>query len=281
MQLPFVKFAVHFHRAPSLLISKKAVITPILKNHYLDYLSPSNYRPISNLSIHSMILGRVISSQLITYLATNKIPNIFQSAYLPHKSTESALTLITSDLLSGLNNNRGSILVLLEMSSACITLDPNVLIHRLSTIGITGIASIGSLLTFPIVLPLLGSIYTHLPRSITHGVPQVSVLGPLLFNFYLLPMLQIFTDYPGISFHSYADNLQLYLNCTDSPTHAPNRLSSCINSIHQWLNSNALKLNPTKTEAIFLHLLRKAYVPPPSLKHPILHDYSPLLYKCS
>ena len=87
---------------------KKAVITPILKKPHLDSLSPSNYRPISNLSIHSKIFERVISSQLITYLTTNKIPNIFQSAYIPQKSTESALTLITSDLLSGLNNNRGS-----------------------------------------------------------------------------------------------------------------------------------------------------------------------------
>ena len=119
---------------------KKSVITPILKNPQLDSLSPSNYQPISNLSIHCKILERVISSQLITYLTTNKIPNIFQSAYLPHTSTESTLTLITSDLLSGLNNNRGTILVLLDMSSAFDTLDHNVLIHRLSAIGITGIA---------------------------------------------------------------------------------------------------------------------------------------------
>ena len=103
-------------------------------------MSPSNYRPISKLSIHSKILNRVISSQFITYLTTNKIPNIFQSAYIPHKSTESALTLINSDLLSGLNNNRGSILILLDMSSAFDTLDHNVLTSRLSTIGITCIA---------------------------------------------------------------------------------------------------------------------------------------------
>ena len=116
------------------------ITTPILKKPHLDYLSPSNYRPISNLEIHSKILEHVISSQLITYLITNKITNIFQSAYLPHKYTESALTLITSDLLSGLNNNRSTILILLDMSSAFDTLDHNVHIHRLSAIGITGIA---------------------------------------------------------------------------------------------------------------------------------------------
>ena len=77
----------------------------------------------------------------IYYTTTNKIPNIFQNeVYLAHKSTESAITLITFDPLSSLNNNRDTILVLLDMSSAFDTLDHNVLIHRLSAIGITGIA---------------------------------------------------------------------------------------------------------------------------------------------
>ena len=141
------------------------------------------------------------------------------------------------------------------MSSAFDTLDHNVLIHRLSAIGIKGTA----LNWFTSYITNRSSsvrINTHSSpsRSITHGVPQGSDLVPLLFNIYLLPMFDIFTDYPDISFHTYADDLQLYLNCTDSPTYAPERLSSCMKSIHQWLTSNSLKLNPTKTEAIFLHL---------------------------
>ena len=180
----------------------------------------------------------------LTYIHMHVYTNIFQSAYLPHTSTESALTLITSDLLYGLNNNRGIILVLLDMSSAFDTLDQNVLIHRLSAIGSKGIA----LNWFTSYITNRSSsvrINTHSSpsRSITHGVPQGSVLGPLLFNIYLLPMFEIFTDYPDISLHTYADDLQLYINCTDSPTYAPERLSSCI--------KNASYLSPLTTT--FLH----------------------------
>ena len=164
------------------------------------------------------------------------------------------------------------------MSSAFDTLDHNVIIDRLSAIGIKGIA----LNWFTYCITNRSSsvrINTHssLSRTITHGVPQGSVLGPLLFNIYLLPMFDIFTDYPDISFHTYADDLQLYLNCTDSPTYAPERLSSCIKSIHQWLTSNSLKLNPTKTEAIFLYLpLRSSTLPEPPPSHSTI-PHSPTL----
>ena len=205
----------------------------------------------------------------MTYLTTNKIPNIFQSAYLPHISTESAIILITSDLLSGLNNNRGTILVLLDMSSAFDTLDHNVLIHILSAIGITGIALnwFTSYITnrFSSVRSNTNSSPS---RPITHGIFHGSVLGPLLFNIYLLPMFDIFTDYPDISFHTYADDLQLYLNCTQSPTYAPDRLSSCIKSLHQWLTSNSLKLNHTLKHKLFFSTY--PYAPPLSMNYPHL-----------
>ena len=158
-----------------------------------------------------------------TYLTTNKIPNIFQSAYLPHKSTESALTLITSDLLSGLNNNRGTILVLLDMSSAFDTLDHNVLIHRLSAIGITGIALnwFTSYITNRSSSVMINTHYS-LSRSITHGVPHgssicisspcltsslttlpsPSILMPTTFNYILTAqthLLMPLTDSPPVN----------------------------------------------------------------------------------
>ena len=80
-------------------------------------------------------------------------------------------------------------------------------------------------------------------------------------------MFDIFTDYPDISLYTYD-------NCTYSPTYAPDRLSSCIKSIHQWLTSNSLKLNPTKTEAIFPHLPLRSYtLPEPPSSHSTTPHY--------
>ena len=56
------------------------------------------------------------------------------------------------------------------------------------------------------------------------------------------------------NFHSYADYLQIYLNCTDSPTYCPDRISNCISALLKWVNSNSLKFNPYKNKSIFLHL---------------------------
>ena len=141
------------------------------------------------------------------------------------------------------------------MFSAFDTIDHNVLIHRLSDIGITGIALnwFTSYITNRFSSVRINT-HSSTSYSITNGVPHGSFLGLLLFNIYLLPMFDIYTDYHDISFHTYADDLQLYLHCTESPTYASDRLYSCIKSIHQWLTSNSLKLSPTETEAIFFHL---------------------------
>ena len=225
---------------------KHAHVTPIIKNSSLDKSDLSNYRPISNLSYISKTLERVVCSQLSNYLDKHKLLNKFQSAYTKNKSTETALTHILNKIRL-YPTQYCSIIILLDLSAAFDTISHNIMIHRLEYIGITGTAlawfsSYLSDRTYSI------SIESHTtdPRLISHGVPQGSVLAPILFNIYISPLLDIFDNYPDIYFHTYADDLQIYCNLPNPSTNIAT-LNKCLEDIRLWLSTNSLSLNTHKT----------------------------------
>ena len=89
--------------------------------------------------------------------------------------------------------------------------------------------------------------------SVTVGVSQGSVLGPLLFSVYLTPLPSIIESY-AIDHHGYADDRQLYATFSprepDSLQDSLHRIERCVNEIDNWMTVNKLKMNPKKTEAL-------------------------------
>ena len=107
-------------------------------------------------------------------------------------------------------------------------------------------------------------IESHLtkPRLISNGVPQGSVLAPILFNIYLCPLLDIFDKYPDINFHVYADDIHIYCNLPD-PSLNVSTLNKCLEKIRYWLAANSLALNSEKTTAILINTSHTLpYIPP-------------------
>ena len=188
------------------------------------------------------IRSRACLCQLRHYLDTNGFNDPFQSAYRPKHSTETALMRIHEDLIQAVDSRRGVLLVLLDHST---------LLRRLRAIGInqTVLAWFSSYLVGCTNAIKIREV-TSAPVNTQHGVPQGSVLGPLLFNTYLLPITDIF-DRHQIRFHIYADDTQLYAECPPSShADAQRKIEECVSDIRQWLDYNHLLLNEAKTEAI-------------------------------
>ena len=235
-------------------VFKHAIVSPLLKKHSLPKDELSSYRPISNLNFISKILEKVMYSRLCTHLESFPALSSFQSAYRKFHSTETALLRIQNDLNIAMNNQQVSALVLLDLSAAFDTLDHSILLNRLNMdFGISDSA-----------FTLLSSYLSNRSQSVVIdqefspklplllGVPQGSVLGPLLFTLYTTPLSFLLTD-SLIQFHLYADDTQLYISFSSSDSSKSlAMLSSTLDQVHSWFCANRLVVNPSKTEYLLI-----------------------------
>ena len=234
---------------------KQTHVTPILKKPSLDKEVFKNYRPVSNLNFISKILERVVAVQLQTHLDEADLMTAFQLAYRKHHSTESALLNIQTDIL--LNMAKGSVtaLTLLDLSTAFDTIDHTILLDRLNVYyGLSELALgwFKAYLSGRTHSVEVGSTLSH-PAVLHYGVPQGSVLGPILFCFYTNPIGSIIHSHSSINYHFYANDTQLYITLSpENFSHSIQKLKNCLNDIQNFMFTNKLKLNPDKTEFILI-----------------------------
>ena len=233
---------------------KKAVVKPLIKKPNLDPEVLGNYRPVSNLPYLSKILERAVADQLQAHLDTNGLHVKFQSAYRRGHSTETALLRILNDLLVMIDGGNNAILVLLDLSAAFDTLDHTLLLQRLhAEIGLDGSALdwFSSYLSCRSQQVLVGHALSA-ETPLLCGVPQGSVLGPLLFSLYTRQLADLIDKF-CIDYHFFADDSELYSCLPTEPESALSALrnvESCCRQIKIWMTKNKLKLNEQKTEVL-------------------------------
>jgi len=120
-------------------VFKSAFITPRLKKSNMDPADVKSYRPISNLSVASKLLERLVAQQLLRHLNRFGLLPRFQSAYRAYHSTETAVLKVLTDILLAIDSGDLSALVLLDLSAAFDTVDHDILIQWLTTsYGLSG-----------------------------------------------------------------------------------------------------------------------------------------------
>ena len=227
---------------------KKALVTPVFKKH--DRSLAANYRPISLTCIVCKLLEHIISTNIHAHLENYGILHNAQHGFRKRRSCETQLINTVHNFASALNNREQIDAILLDMSKAFDTVPHERLCHKLSLYGIRGttLRWIRSFLTGRTQKVILNGQESRTTK-VSSGVPQGSVLGPLLFIIYINDMPNNITS----NIKLYADDALLYRTIhfvTDTGI-----LQHDLDMLHQWASTWLMTFNPTKCE--FLQLTKK------------------------
>jgi len=236
---------------------KKAIVSPLLKKPGLDENTLKNFRPVSNLAFLGKLMERIVARCISKHMMQNGLYDIYQSAYRKGHSVETALLRVKNDVDTALDEGDGVLVLLTDLSAAFDTVDHSILLDRMSAIiGLRGTALcwIRSYLENRSQCVTMGGKTSEMVALQT-GVPQGSVLGPLLFLCYVLPLACVI-DQHGLARHGYADDNQTYtrfkLGSPESLQRAIAVLEACVCDIRVWMARNKLCLNDDKTELLLV-----------------------------
>ena len=232
---------------------KHADVIPLLKNAKLDSNNLKNYRPVSNLTFLGKLIERVVLRRLNEHMIYNGMHVDEQSAYKKNNSTESLLVRITNDLLVASDSKTATVIMLLDLSAAFDTVDHNILLKILKDeIGLrkTALDWFASFLCGRTQCIRIGST-TSENIYIKFGVPQGSVLGPVLFNIYIRSIYAIVKKC-GFTIFGYADDHQIFKSFRQQNQLEvlTTDLQTCFATIQAWMDEFYLQLNAGKTQII-------------------------------
>ncbi len=228
---------------------KRAIVKPLPKLETAT--SPTDYRPISLLPTLSKVLEKLAFQQILKYLKNHELMDPLQSGFRKDHSTLSALLKVTNDMYDALDNSEVSVLILLDYSKAFDTVNHQLLLTKLQALGFKT-SALNWILSYlsdryqKVVVDDEESSWQH----VSNGVPQGSVLGPLLFSILVSDLRHCIQC---SKYHMYADDTQLYTH--SSVANLANTIASVNNDlcrIKGYSDHNGIKLNTSKSVYMIL-----------------------------
>lgn len=197
----------------------------------------------------SKVLEKVMSNQIKNYLEKYNVLPVCQSGFRLNHSCETTLLNITDDIISATDNEQFTVLVLLDFTKAFDTIDHDLLLAILKYIGFhrDALKLMSDYLVGRTQAVILDSEMAN-PLLIKCGVPQGSILGPLLFSIYT----SVFTTHISYcKYHFYADDTQLYISFDrDNVEIARRQLNKDIQQLVSIAKRHSLNINPAKSQAM-------------------------------
>ena len=253
-------------------IWKKSKIIPLHKKD--DQLNPKNYRPVAIIPIFSKILERVVFNQIIEYLAANKLIHPNHHAYRSEHNTTTALIQLYDVWIEALEENEISGVCFLDMSAAFDVVDHSLLLKKLELYGFDSnmVEWTSSYLSDRAQCVCIDGTLSRLSK-VEHGVPQGSILGPLLYTLFTNELPEVAHEHaptqtsecwPEYSMGCkecgcvgcYADDTTY--TCSDrDPGKLAEKLSNKYKLLSDFLVSNKLKLNDDKTHLMVMTTSRR------------------------
>ena len=225
---------------------KLSIIIPKFKKG--DPSNPSNYRPIALTCTCCKVLETIISSELIQFLTDHKLITRHQHGFLKRHSTSTNLLESLNDWTISLSNHKSVTIAYIDFKSAFDSISHEKLLLKLAAYGIkdTLYFWIQAFLTNRLQKVKLGSSFSK-TCFVTSGVPQGSVLGPLLFNLFVNDITDSLE--PNTTAKLFADDLKLYREFSN--VH-PNNLQAQLNTIQNWSKLWQLQISLLKCSTLTL-----------------------------